>query len=115
MKRSRVKPISDKRVLALLDRQEEILATFGHPNEWECAIKGTALVLGVGPCFGPVHAHEILKRSQGGSITDTDNMIMLCNFHNGWVEDHPARAHVLGLVRHSWEKSGESLTSGEGE
>jgi hypothetical protein len=52
-----------------------------------------------GPCYGVVNAHEIVKRSQGGSITDPSNAVPLCDFHNGCVEDHPVTAHYLGLVR----------------
>ena len=57
----------------------------------------------MGPCLGDVNGHEIVKRSQGGSIVDMDNVVLLCNKHNLWVEDNPLEAHTLGLMRHLWE------------
>jgi hypothetical protein len=32
-----------------------------------------------------------------------DNVVLLCDFHNGLVEDFPDHAHREGLARHSWE------------
>lgn len=53
-------------------------------------------------CFGPLTPHHIRKESQGGTYT-FDNLVTLCAFHNGWVEDHPNLAHRLGLVRRAGE------------
>lgn len=51
----------------------------------------------LGPCWGPIEAHHLRKRSQGGANT-IENIKLLCRFHNQWVEDHPAEAERLGLV-----------------
>lgn len=57
-----------------------------------------------GACFGPLAAHEVLKRSAGGSHLDPRNCVAACSFHNGWIEDNPKAARALGLVRSSWER-----------
>lgn len=47
--------------------------------------------------------HERKKRSQGGSLVDTENLMASCFFCNGWVEDWPTLARELGLVVHAHE------------
>lgn len=47
--------------------------------------------------------HEVKTRGRGGSILDPDNCRALCHPCHSWVTDHPAEAHELGLVAHSWE------------
>jgi hypothetical protein len=65
-------------------------------------------------CFGGVNGHELLKRSRGGSITDMENVTLLCDFHNSFVEMHPSVSHEMGLAKHSWEVSSSSHnTQGE--
>ena len=79
---------------------------FGPRSSWRCRITfahPTVQAL-LGPCYGPVNGHEIVKRSQGGSITDLSNIILLCARHNDWVEDSPTEAHRLGLMKHNWEE-----------
>lgn len=49
------------------------------------------------PCRGGLTPHHLQKASQGGPYT-VENIVALCAFHNGWVEDYPLTAHVLGLV-----------------
>lgn len=44
-----------------------------------------------------VDADERLLRSQGGSITDRDNLQLLCRTHHDWKHDHPAEAEALGV------------------
>lgn len=41
--------------------------------------------------------HHLWKRGQGGPDID-ENVLAACHWSNGWVEDHPALAHRLGLV-----------------
>jgi hypothetical protein len=47
--------------------------------------------------------HEVKKRSRGGSITDPDNIKLLCRPHHDWTEDQPEEAHRMGFLKHSWE------------
>ncbi len=57
-------------------------------------------------CFGDLTVHHLRKASQGGTYTP-ENLITLCAYHNGWVEDHPIAAHERGMVVKSWEESKE--------
>ncbi len=57
----------------------------------------------VGGCAGPFDFHEVLTRARGGSITDPENILMVCRRHHDWLTDHPVEAAVVGLVRNSWE------------
>lgn len=51
--------------------------------------------------------HEPLTRARGGSITDPDNMIPLCRFHNDQIAaEEPAWAYEFGLLKHSWDRDG---------
>lgn len=61
-------------------------------------------------CAGtPGGRHEIRKRSSGGSVTKPANLRWACNPCNGWVEDHPADAHALGLVARPGDPDWEAL------
>lgn len=53
--------------------------------------------------------HELRKRSDGGSLINRDNLVPACNFCNGWVEDHPAKAREFGLVIRSGDPDYERL------
>ena len=92
-KRTRIKPISDKRRLANATRAAMMLERFGPREFWRCQL-GPIIQT---PCYGPVNGHEVKSRAQGGSITDPDNIMLACNLHNDWAEDHPLRAKELGL------------------
>jgi 5-methylcytosine-specific restriction endonuclease McrA len=49
-------------------------------------------------CWGPLSVHHLRKASQGGKYTE-ENLTTLCVRHNDHVEDEPALARSLGLVR----------------
>ncbi len=51
-----------------------------------------------------VDCHEVLRRSQGGSLTDPGNLLLLCRTHHDWITTHPAEAVALGLSRWSWQR-----------
>ena len=99
MKRTPIRRLSDKRRKENAERKRAMLEKFGPKDKWRCQ---GAMFMDV-RCYGAVHGHEILKRSRGGSITDMDNVVLLCDFHNGLVEDYPEQAHEAGLAQHSWE------------
>lgn len=40
--------------------------------------------------------HEVLSRGRGGSITDRNNIALLCRLCHTWVTDNPASAEVEG-------------------
>ena len=106
MKRSPVNRISQKRQAEMQLRKSLMEETFGPRETWRCTFwlyRSTLMEPSL--CHGNVNGHELLKRSRGGSITDMNNVVLLCDFHNGWCEDHPSDAHDMGLARHSWERS----------
>lgn len=103
MKRTPLRPVSKKRQEVNAKRRALLIAHFGNPKAWKCQI---GLQIGT-KCFGEVHAHEILSRSRAGrtdeNLLDISNILLACDYHNGWVEDNPKKAHELGLAIHSWE------------
>ena len=104
MKRTRIKPVSDKRRAVNVERRRMLEQTFGKRESWRCSLRDTPSALAAfGACFGEVNGHEVLKRSQGGSIVDPENIVLLCNHHNSQVEMFPVEAHKFGLMRHVWE------------
>lgn len=56
-------------------------------------------VIGTACYYGEsgLQGHEVLKRGRGGSIVEAENILLACEGHNGWVEDHPMLAEVYGL------------------
>lgn len=108
MKRSRIRPVSDKRKALNAERKILMEEKFGPREEWRCSFAdfgGENLAfVALWTHGGAVNGHEILKRSRGGSITDMENVVLLCDVHNSWVEDNPALATRMGLAAHSWEK-----------
>ena len=103
-----MKAVSDKRRAENVVRAEVMEETFGPREEWFChfeefqeAHPDVFVRVKHLAHQGPVDGHEIVKRSRGGSITDPSNITLLCQFHNGWVEDYPLTAMKLGLADHS--------------
>lgn len=47
--------------------------------------------------------HELVRRSQGGSILDEKNLLCVCRPCHTRIGNHPQLAFDLGLARHSWE------------
>jgi hypothetical protein len=92
MKRSRVKPVSDKRHKENIERRKMMMDV--RYRDVDCQAKGVIPA----PCHGPLNGHELRKTSAGGSRVDPDNVILLCDFHNGWCENHPIEAWCLGFV-----------------
>lgn len=50
-------------------------------------------VLGLGPCFGVLTAHHILKASQGGKYED-GNLLTMCAHHNELFESDADAARI---------------------
>lgn len=89
-------------------RRELMEAKFGPRETWRCSFADYSrnpdlTMVAMITHFGAVNGHELLKRSRGGSITDMDNVVLLCDFHNEWVEIYPKEAHEMGLAKHAWE------------
>lgn len=48
--------------------------------------------------------HEIVRRSQGGSILDESNVLAVCRPCHIRIGNFPELAFKLGLAKHGWEK-----------
>lgn len=48
--------------------------------------------------------HELVRRSQGGSILDEDNVLAVCRPCHTRIGNFPELAFQLGLALHSWER-----------
>lgn len=94
--RSSLRPVSRKRQRVNRVRRQNLEEAFGPRETWRCQVRDWTNTI-VQPCFGAVNGHGIKTRARGGSITDTNNIILLCNRHN-------EQAPSLGLTVHSWEK-----------
>ena len=51
-----------------------------------------------------VDVHELVRRSQGGSILDESNLMCVCRECHRRIGNYPALAFELGLARHGWER-----------
>lgn len=47
--------------------------------------------------------HEIVRRSQGGSILNEENLMAVCRPCHNRIGNHPQLAFDLGLAKHAWE------------
>ena len=47
--------------------------------------------------------HELVRRSQGGSILDEANLMCVCRPCHTRIGNNPQLAFDLGLSKHSWE------------
>lgn len=106
-----MRAVSDKRKSENLERLRLMIEKFGLPSTWHCQFERYRCLHPIvkvqkqdRECWGVVSGHEILKRSRGGSIIDMSNVVLLCTYHNGWVEDHPYAANQLGLALHNWDQ-----------
>jgi len=48
--------------------------------------------------------HELVRRSQGGSILDEDNVLAVCRVCHVRIGNYPELAFQLGLAKHGWER-----------
>jgi 5-methylcytosine-specific restriction endonuclease McrA len=67
-----------------------------------------ALLAGSPPCQRCMSAtatdvHELKTRARGGSITDRENLALLCRPCHTWVTTNPAQALADGWLRSSWD------------
>lgn len=49
-----------------------------------------------------VDIHEVVRRSQGGSILDESNLMAVCRPCHQRIGNHPALAFELGLAKQGW-------------
>lgn len=51
-----------------------------------------------------VDIHELVRRSQGGSILDENNLLAVCRPCHQRIGNNPQLAFDLGLARHNWHE-----------
>lgn len=51
-----------------------------------------------------VDVHELIRRSQGGSILDEANLMAVCRPCHSRIGNYPQLAFDLGLAKHGWER-----------
>lgn len=51
-----------------------------------------------------VDIHELVRRSQGGSILDEQNLLAVCRPCHQRIGNNPQLAFDLGLARHNWHE-----------
>lgn len=51
-----------------------------------------------------VDVHELVRRSQGGSILDEDNLMCVCRRCHTRIGNNPQLAFDLGLAKHAWDE-----------
>lgn len=87
-RRTPLRPVSPKR--RAYHGKHAAMVQLVLERDQRCQLRGS-------DCFGPLTPHHLLKSSQGGT-DDPQNMVALCQWHNGWVEREPITAQILGLV-----------------
>jgi 5-methylcytosine-specific restriction endonuclease McrA len=55
-----------------------------------------------------VDIHEIVRRSQGGSILEESNLMAVCRDCHRRIGNHPQLAFDLGLAKHGWTLNQET-------
>jgi hypothetical protein len=99
-----MKRVSDKR--AALEAAREECRKAVHARDQRCQFPvflgryiheyGMFVVPGSQRCFGALTVHEPAHR-RNVDITDPDNCLLLCSYHNEWCEDFPVVARLIGL------------------
>lgn len=52
--------------------------------------------------------HEIIRRSQGGSILDEENLLAVCRPCHRRIGNYPQLAFDLGLAKRGWERKDQA-------
>lgn len=97
MRRTRIRPVSDKRRAENIQRREALHAAFGqYPDCTLCPeLRAHGITTG---CNGKADdADEILRRSAGGSITDVANIRPVGRRCHDWATAHPREMREWGL------------------
>lgn len=103
LRRTRIKPVSDKRRDENVERRAALHAAYGQFPD--CALCGPLRAAGiVTGCNGRADdGDEVLRRSRGGSIIDPANVRPVGRKCHRWVTEHPTQAAELGLTLSRYE------------
>ena len=92
MKRSRLKPRSKKMAAKYVERRKLVEKLLKERPQCEAKVPDV--------CTGKsVDLHELLARSQGGSILDESNIICVCRACHDFVGTEVQKATEMGLRR----------------
>jgi len=92
MKRSRLKPRSKKMSKVYVERRKLVEKLLKEHPQCEAQVPDV--------CTGKsVDLHELLARSQGGSILDPSNIICVCRACHNFVGTEVQKATEMGLRR----------------
>lgn len=95
MKRSRIKPMSDKRRAAIGELAAARTVVIGRAYG-RCEANTPACPTRE---HEGVHVHHVKQRSAGGGHTP-DNLLLVCEKAHGYIHNHPAESFERGwLVR----------------
>lgn len=50
-----------------------------------------------------VDVHELKSRARGGSITDKENLVVVCRPCHSWITTNPKLAREQGWLKNSWD------------
>ena len=98
------------------ERRQAALERFGPSPQCRACVPYARHDAGGGP-LGVVMAraandlHELVNRSQGGSITDMDNVIPVCRPCHNRIGANPVEAWDLGLHLRSFENNPEGFAA----
>lgn len=120
MKRTPIKSRSKKRK-ELYKERGPLVQDMLTENQWCLAcllwrsfdlFKGQAGSAMVNP-NQTVDVHELINRSQGGSITDRRNLLAVCRPCHRRITENPSDAEILGMHLQSWCNTDEHFTEAE--
>lgn len=93
-RRTRLKPVSDKRQEDA-PRRKTVREEVFERDDYTCRV---APFFPDEPCYGELTVHHVKKASALGGYTP-DNLVSACARHNDLIEERPAEAEALGLVK----------------
>ena len=103
MKRSRLNPVSSKRMLLNRERRQFVSDVLRMRLMCEARIAGCTMT--------PSDVHEIVPRSAGGSILDPANVLALCRPCHHYITVNPAFGYEHGFLAHSWSNSADLVAA----
>jgi hypothetical protein len=100
MRRTRLRPVSDKR-LAEREQRDDVRETTLRRAMFRCQAPGAFGIR----CSGVPDVHELQGRGvRPGGHLDPANCVALCRRHHDHVTTHPQDARIAGLRYESWEQ-----------
>lgn len=103
----RIRSVSRRRAASSTARADVVAAVFDRDRG--CRLRHR------GDCYGRPTPHHLRKAGAGGADS-IENLVELCEFHNGWVEDHPdepdAKALTVRDGHPDWQRLGRRAHDG---